>query len=304
MTSETLEKTFPVAGPARLDLSNIRGSVDLRRGDGPQIQVTAIKQAHTGDAAGTEIEWSQEADGSVTIATHFRDAPWSWLIGSYPCCVDYVVKVPRRCVLRVKGVSNTLCVDGLEGEFDFYSVSGDVTLRDLTGPVRIHTVSGKISAEGLTGALHLDTVSGDADFKKVNLPSVEAKTVSGRVDLQTAFGEGPYRFGSVSGDVRLRVPPESRCSLELHSVSGEIRTEFPLTRTSQVRGSQSAEVQGGGVPVSLNSISGVLQLDCEGELPGNAAARKTPSADERRAVLEQVERGEMTVEEALALLRA
>src|SRR5271157_111213 len=299
MTQETLEKTFQVNGPARLDLSNIRGSVDLRRGEELRIQVTAVKRAHTGDVEGTQVEWSQSADGTVTIATRFRDAPWSWLLGSHPCCVDYVVKAPRTCSLKVRGVSNTVFVEGFEGGFDVRSVSGDVSLRSLTGPVGIHTVSGEVSAEGLTGALHLDSVSGDAEFKKGNLPSVEVRTVSGRVDLQTAFGEGPYRFRSVSGDVHLRVPPDSRCSLELQSISGEIRTDFPLTRTSQTPGSQVAEVQGGGVPVSLNSISGVLRLECDGELPGPATAKETSSAKERRAVLEQIERGEMTIEEAL-----
>jgi hypothetical protein len=303
MTQETLEKTFQVSGPARLSLSNIRGSVDLQRGEDQQIQVTAVKLARTGDVDDTQVEWSQSADGTVSVATHFRDAPWSWLFGSHPCRVDYVVKAPRTCSLQVRGVSNTVFMQGFEGTFDVRSVSGQVTLRDLTGSIRIHTVSGEISAEELTGELHLDSVSADAEFKKVNLPSVDAKTVSGKVDLQTTFGAGPYRFRSVSGDVHLRVPPESCCSVELRSVSGEIQTEFPLTRTSITRGSQSAEVQGGGVPVSLDSISGVLQLDCDGELQGAASFKKTLSSQERRAVLEQVERGELTLEDALARLR-
>lgn len=304
MTQEILEKTFSVTGPARLDLSNIRGSVDLRCGEDMQIQVTAIKQAHSGDVDRTEIEWSQASDETVTIATHFRDAPWSWLWGSHPCRVDYVVKAPRTCSLKIRGVSNTVSVAGFEGEFAFHSVSGEIALRDLTGPLRMHTVSGAIFAEDLRGTLHLDTVSADAEFRRGSLPSVEVNTVSGRVELQTAFGEGPYHFRSVSGDVHLKVPPESRCSLELLSVSGEIRTEFPLTRTSQTRGCSSAEIRGGGVPVSLKSVSGGLQLDCDGKLPEPASARKTSSAEERRTVLEQIERGEMTIEEALTRLRA
>jgi len=302
MTPETLEETFQVTGPARLNLSNIRGSVDLRRGEDQHIHVTAVKQAHSGDVDGTEVEWSQAADGAVTIATHFRDAPWSWLLGSHPCCVDYVVKAPRTCSLKVKGVSSTISVEGFEGEFEFHSVSGEVSLHDLTGPVRIHTVSGAVSAEDLKGALHLETVSGDAELKSGNLPSVEASTVSGKVDLQTPLGQGSYRFRSVSGDVHLRVPPESRCSLELHTLSGEIRTDFPQRSAFRTHGSRVAEVRGGGVQISLNSISGDLRLDCDGELLADVSARGTPSAGERRAVLERVERGEITIEEALALL--
>ncbi|HTX91286.1 MAG TPA: DUF4097 family beta strand repeat-containing protein [Anaerolineales bacterium] len=276
--SETIEKTFTVTSPARLNLSNIRGSVEIKAGQDGQIHVTAVKHENSGDASRTEVELSQEADGTVKVATHFPDGGWSWLIGSFPCRVDYVVEVPHQCSLKTNAVSSDTFAAGFEGEFSFTTVSGELTLRDLTGPVNaktvsgalelanlagemhINTVSGQISGKQLNGKLHLDTVSGRVSCEESSLPSAEATTVSGDMSLQTALGSGPYRFNSVSGNVELKVPAESRCEAELHAISGSLSTKLPATSTTRQNGRQTLEVQGGGVKLYLNSVSGNLSL--------------------------------------------
>jgi hypothetical protein len=302
MTQETIERAFQVGSPAYLILSNVCGSVDIQPGEEGWIRVKAVKRVHTGEGEGTEIECSQQADGTVTVRTRFREA-WGWLIGLHPCGVDYTVEVPAACSLRLRGVSNTARVQGLEGDFDLASVSGEISLHALAGRVKIQTVSGSVFAEGFSGSLALRAVSADADFKQATVHAAEVNTVSGRLDMQTPFEAGPYCFRSVSGDVRLKVPPESHCLLELHSVSGGIRSDLPLSRTTQWHRSQEAEVQGGGVTVSLTSVSGNLALTRDGGSPQPAMPAHPSKASARLAVLGSLERGEMTVDEALVRLR-
>ena len=276
--SEIMEKNFTVTSPARLELSNIRGSVEIHPGEDDLIHIQVTKDANSGDAKRTEIELSQAADGTVKAATHFPEGAWSWLFGSFPCRVDYVVQAPRKCSLKINGVSNAALAEGFEGEFSFHSVSGEMTLRSLSGPVKVNTVSGKVELAELTGELNLTTVSGKVSAKRVqgplhlntvsgqvvmdesSLSSVDATTVSGRMEYQTAFGAGPYRFNSVSGDVELSVPSETRCSAELHAVSGKQFTKLPATSIAKRNGNQTAEIQGGGVKVHLHSVSGNLSL--------------------------------------------
>jgi len=192
--------------------------------------------------------------------------------------VDYVVQAPRKCFLKINGVSSTTLAEGIEGEFDFHSVSGEITLRNLSGPTKINTVSGKVDLADLTGDLrlttvsgrvsgrricgpvHLNTVSGQIALDESSLTSVDATTISGRMAYQTAFGTGPYRFNSVSGDVKLLVPPETHCSAELHAVSGKLFSKLPASSITRQNGNQTAEIQGGGVRVHLQSISGNLSL--------------------------------------------
>ena len=276
--SEIMEKTFKVASPARLDLSNIRGSVEIHPGEEDIIRIHITKDANSGDAKRTEIELSQANDGTVKVATRFPEGAWSWLFGSFPCRVDYVVQAPRKCFIKINSVSSEALAEGFEGEFSFHSISGEMTLRSLTGPVKVNTVSGEVELVELTGDLHLTTVSGKVSGKRIqgpvhlntvsgqvaldesSLTSVDATTVSGRMEYQTAFGTGPYRFNSVSGDVELLVPPETHCSAELQAISGKLFTKLPATSIARQNGNQTVEIQGGGVKVHLHSISGNLSL--------------------------------------------
>jgi DUF4097 and DUF4098 domain-containing protein YvlB len=276
--SEIIEKTFIVTSPAHLHLSNIRGSVEIRPGEDGIVHVTATKDANSGDANRTEIELGQDPDGTIKVATRFPEGAWSWLFGSFPCRVNYVVQAPRNCSLKVNTVSSEIIARGFEGEFSFHSVSGEMTLRELGGPVKVNTisgavelaeltgdlrmttVSGKVSGKRIRGAVQMNTVSGKISLEESSLPSVDATTVSGGMVYQTAFSEGPYRFNSVSGDVELLVPPETHCSAELHAISGKLFTKLPATSITRQNGNQTVEVQGGGVRVYLSSVSGNLSL--------------------------------------------
>jgi DUF4097 and DUF4098 domain-containing protein YvlB len=278
MSEDNFEQVFQVSQPARLDVSNIRGSTQIHSGAEGVITVKAVKHEDTGDSKNTEIEIAQEGDGTVKVKTRFPEIHWGWLTGSQPCKVDYVITAPRACTLKVNGVSNDTLVEGFDGDTSFNSVSGDMTLKTMNGNVRVNTVSGDLDLSGLTGELrlntvsgdirgksltgpvHLDTVSGDIEFDEANLPSVQATTVSGDLLFKTALGEGPYKFNSVSGEVELKIPAETHCSAELNSVSGSLSVNLPATSISRQRGRQAVEIQGGGVKVSLSSVSGDLAL--------------------------------------------
>jgi hypothetical protein len=276
--SETIEKTFSVSSPARLVVSNIRGHTEVRAGEEGVIRITAVKHTSSGDPKSTKIEITQEADGTIKAATRFPDAIWSWLTLSFPCRVDYLVVAPRACSLKLSGVSNDTSVQGFEGECSINSVSGEVEVKDLTGPLNVSTVSGEVNLENLAGAVKLhtvsggirdkhldgtldvDTVSGKVELTASNLASIQTKSVSGNMEIESPLGAGPYHFHSVSGEVRLKVPADTRCTTELHSISGRLDAALPQTSASRHNGTQVAEVQGGGVKVTMNSVSGGLSV--------------------------------------------
>jgi hypothetical protein len=278
MSEEKFEQVFQVSSPARLVVRNIRGSVEIRPGEEGTILVTAVKHVDSGDAKRTQVELTQDPDGTVKAVARFPEGSIDWLFGAQPCKVDFVIRTPRACNLTVNGVSNDAIISGLEGEFSLHSVSGDLTLRDLTGELTVKTVSGDVDLDQFTGTLKLttvsgdfngrkasgsmklDTVSGDVRMQESNLPAVEAGSVSGDLELQTPLEAGPYNFHSVSGEVRLTVPAGTSCSAELHSISGRISTNLPQSASSHHHGRDTVEVQGGGVRVYLKSVSGELSL--------------------------------------------
>ena len=97
-----------------------------------------------------------------------------------------------------------------------------------------------------------------------NFPTADATTVSGDLVLQTPLSEGPYYFSSVSGNVHMLVPADTRCNAELNSVSGSIRSSLPASSTRMGPGSKVTLIQGGGASVRLKSVSGGLSIEAEG----------------------------------------
>ncbi|MGE5123787.1 MAG: DUF4097 family beta strand repeat-containing protein [Acidobacteriaceae bacterium] len=318
MSDETIKNTFQVTAPARVSVSNIRGSIVVEPGDPGIVEVTAVKHGSF-DNGRYSVEMTQDSDGSVHIETHSNESLLGFL--SYPPKVEYALRVPQEVQLNTSSVSSTLQVSGLQGVFKFKAVSGDMQLADLSGPLKLSTVSGEISGTRLSGVLDLSTVSGKVRLQESSFPSAEASTVSGDLILQTSITDGPYKFGSVSGSVHMLVPPDTHCNAELNSVSGNIRSSLPATATRMGHGLKVTQILGGGAEVRLKSVSGNLSFELEG-VPATpvqtaSAASDTPAPPvppvppspspqaslSTAEILQRIERGELTVDEAIRLMK-
>jgi hypothetical protein len=328
MSDETIEKTFQVAAPARLSISNVRGSITIQPGEANVIEVKAAKHGNFDNDRNT-VEMTQDADGSVRVETRSNEALFGFL--SHPPKVDYIVRVPQGIHLDASCVSSSLVVSDLEGVFKLKTISGDITLAKLSGPIKVGAVSGDITGSQLSGLLDLNTVSGSVRLTESNFPSADGSTVSGDLLLQTPIADGPYHFSSVSGSVRMLVPADTRCNVELNSVSGSIRSSLPASATRMGHGLKVTQVQGGGTAVRLKSVSGGVSIETEGmpanpvSTTGNASEdfipsipsipsvppippiqttqSRTPDPLSTSEILQRIERGEMTVDEALKLMK-
>ncbi len=321
MSDETIEKTFQVGSPARLIISNIRGSVTITPGSEGVIEIKAVKHGNSINASDL-IDIRQDTDGTVRAETRSTETFFGLL--HYPPKVDYFVGVPQGIHLDAACISSSLNVSGLAGSFKLKTISGEMEVNSLTGPLKLNVVSGDISGSQLAGVLELGTVSGRVKLLQSNFSSAEASTVSGELILQTPVAAGPYLFSSVSGSVRMLVPPDTRCSAELNSVSGSIRSSLPATASSMGHGLKITQVGGGGTAVRLKSVSGSLSFEVEGMPATNVASTPvqsttsstttppsppTPPTPTSQApmstaeILEHIERGEMTVDEAIKLMK-
>ena len=318
MSDESIEKTFQVTDPARLSISNIRGSITISPGEAGVIEVKAIKHGNF-DSGRYGVDMTQASDGSVSVETRADDVLFGFL--SHPPKVEYSVRVPQGIHLDVSCVSSTLNVSGLEGVFKLKTVSGDTELANLSGPTRIKGVSGDISGSHLEGVLEVGMVSGRLRLLESTFPSADASTVSGDLILQTTLSDGPYNFSSVSGNVRLLVPADTHCNVELNSVSGRIRSSLPATTIRMGHGLKVTQIQSGGVPVRLKSVSGGVSIETEG-IPASAVPVTSPESAapslpvplsppftpapaplSTAEILQRIERGEMTVDEAIKLMK-
>jgi DUF4097 and DUF4098 domain-containing protein YvlB len=301
---EIMEQTFSCGDTPRLSVSNIRGSVYIKNGEDGEIKVTACKLAGTGDVDHTELQMSQSSDGSVNVTVRYPGGDWRWLLGWNPCEVQISVQAPRHTAMNINGVSNNIQVQGFSSPVKIKTVSGDISIRDLESALEIHSVSGDIEGQRISGTLDLDTVSGDLSLQDTVLDSINSKSVSGDISIQSSLQSGPYEFHSVSGDVRMELPPDTCCSAELKSISGEIQSPLPISGYAHHQGSQVVSLKSGGTKISMNSLSGDLYLGCSQGIPSTHSSSEEKIGNPKLAILEHLEQGEISVEEALNQLIA
>lgn len=300
MTVEHYEDTFEVGSPACLVVRNIRGSVTVVPGKEGVITVKAEKLL--GDCNTDDLEVQVYQEGKGTVYAEVSQPDRFTIFGTYrPCRVNFQIEAPPNTDLRIKTVSARVEANGFSGDVQIKTVSGSQALEDLTGTLDLDSVSGEIIGHKLNGEASISTVSGTMRLIEGNFPSLLAKTVSGKIEAQTALADGPYHFSSVSGSVKFVVPEDANCEVSASGVSGRFYTDLNV-RSSDI-GSRSwrVTVGDGGTGVRIKTVSGRMSLvssfDAKGIRPEGKGKRMTQA--ERTSVLTKLSEGGLSVEEAL-----
>jgi hypothetical protein len=255
---------WTVDAPTSLDLDEvtelrvrlIAGSVAvLATGGKPTLDVANVM--------GEPLSVTHE-DGALTI-TH-ENLTWDGLLKwlkPQRHSATVTITVPRTCPTQVGVVSATAVLSGLAGRASVKSVSGEITLDGVTGDVDANTVSGALEAQGTGGRLNFNTVSGDLTLADGWLERLHANTVSGDVTADIDLDPlGGMQVTTVSGEVTLRLPAEADAQVNLHSLAGDVRSEFTELRRSEAPASHSVSgnLGAGSGHVSVTAMSGRVML--------------------------------------------
>jgi hypothetical protein len=312
-----INKVFQVGANCSVQVSNIQGTTRIEGWDKAEVQVRAWKHSGGRDADEmTEVEIYQEGD-EVIVRTKVKPQEWlSWLGMKHPAAVDYLINAPYQCRVSTPMVSGATTVKGIHNGLKLKSVSGDSSVEDIAGEVLLDTVSGNVNGYQVSGDIKAKTVSGDINLRASELKTLRGNTVSGDLRIETSLADqGEYDLGSVSGDLRLDVPPQTRCTVTLSTVSGDLRANLPHDIIEKKRTSKRYNINGGGVLVTMHSVSGDGKISArEGQTASaepsvSSEAAAQPSADDdkplnRMQILKMIEAGELTVEDGLARLQA
>ena len=241
---------------SRLRVRLIAGSVAVLATDGrPSLVVARV----SGDPLDVTYE-----DGVLTI-TH-ENLTWEGLLKwlrPQRASAAVTVTVPRTCPVQVGVVSATAVLSGISARATVKAVSGEITLDGVTGDVDAHTVSGTLQAQGTSGRLNFSTVSGDLALADGWLERLDVNSVSGDVTADLDLDPmGGVHATTVSGEVTLRLPAESDAQVNLHSVSGGVRSEFAELRSTSAPASHtvSGSLGAGSGHLSVTTMSGRVML--------------------------------------------
>ena len=106
---------------------------------------------------------------------------------------------------------------------DARTVSGRVDVGTVVGDAHVKAANGRVTIAEVGGDLTVTSVSGRVDVERAG-GNVHATTVSGRIEVGMR-GAADVRAESVSGRVKVELPPGVRPSVSMKSVSGRCDNE-------------------------------------------------------------------------------
>jgi DUF4097 and DUF4098 domain-containing protein YvlB len=253
----------------QVEVNDVSGRITVSGWDKAEVAVigTAGENVDRVDVASSGARTTVRV---VLKNSHEEHWQWSGKSGD----ADLVVHVPRGSSLSTSLVSANLSVDGVQGNQEITTTSGDVhttaarelRVRTVSGDlqltagtdakmIEVNTVSGDVHLSGGGGDVSVSTVSGDGSISVGTVNRARIKTVSGDFAITAGLtADGRFEAESVSGDIHVHfaggVPP---AEFDLQSFSGDLTSCFgpkavnerfgPGSRLSYKEGAGTAKVR-------------------------------------------------------------
>jgi hypothetical protein len=228
---DTWTRSYTVAPGGRLEVVNINGTIEASAADGAQVEVRAERVAKASDDAAAQellkkIEIVESASAD-RVRIETKVPKMSWRRSGHQ--VRYWVKVPK----------------GLAVSFE--TVNGGVRIENLEGEIVASTTNGGIRGTGLRGAVKADTTNGGVEL--------DMEAVTGDITLETT-----------NGGIRLRLPENTKATLDASCTNGGISVDEPLpVETSEkTRRRLRGTMNGGGVRISAETTNGGIRFSAAG----------------------------------------
>jgi hypothetical protein len=172
---------FTGAGPYRLEIDNVFGSIQVAAHDARTVELTITKTllaktAERLDAARREVTLDIKEETSLVslyVDGPFRDCDrerrqrvgWRWQDPEYEVRYDFVLRVPRQVTLALRTVlRGDIRIEGTTGDFDISNVNGGIEMLDIAGTGKVTTVNKDLRVvfrTNPTGASSFKTINGD-----------------------------------------------------------------------------------------------------------------------------------------------
>lgn len=226
-----------LAGVTSIEISSVSDTITLTPGGD---KVTADLKGQCRSA--TDPVWlDMRKDGStIVVEVKYPNV-------SISCNTSLAVSIPEGYggSLSVKTVSGSIEAENLPYELQKVSlgtVSGGINFdaKSMTG-LKADAVSGNVSVTGIAGDATANSISGGIDLDFNTVAAVTA--------------------GTVSGSVNVKIPKDSSCQVEFHSISGSFHSDITGLDISSSGHSFTETAGNGGPLVKVNTTSGDFKLE-------------------------------------------
>jgi len=236
LASTPINETRPLDADGRVEISNLKGSIQVRTWDKPQVRITGslgrgVEKLEIGEGGGEleiEVRYPRRSSDRNSEPTDLVvDVPTLASLDIHGVAVEISVIGTAGHNLEIDSVSGDVTVAGAPRRADIESVSGDLKLTLNSADVEAQSVSGSVTLRGrLDGQVEAETVSGNiaVDSRGERLRRVSSTTVSGNATLQVGLADGgSVKAESVSGNIKVVAPKSLSATVAAESFSGHLR---------------------------------------------------------------------------------
>lgn len=231
----TFDWQGPVSKGRTLFLRDINGDIEVVSATGTTAAVHAVKTWQRSDPAAVQV-LAVPGDSGATICALWR--------GRTGDC----------------GANGHYTMHGLSTKSD---VRVQLTVKLPKGAaLDIVGANGSIKVTGAAAALHLVTVNGTIDAATAT-GGISAVTVNGNVHIATSAlpAGSEVKVVTVNGSITAELPAKLDADVTARAVSGSVQSEFPMTVQSGALGRHlEGRVGLGGIPISLTTVNGAIEL--------------------------------------------
>jgi DUF4097 and DUF4098 domain-containing protein YvlB len=263
-----------------VEISDIAGSIELVGWSRPEVEVTGAA-----DDLGERVTIDGDGDKTsiyVRPSGHHSSED-----------LKLTIHVPEKSEVKVTLVSADLKVQGLQGDVNLRTVSGnisgevggDLSVNTATGFIRLtargakstelRTINGDVELKGGSGEVEIHTVSGNAKVDLATLTRARFHTISGNLTAHLSLAPDAELDGeSVSGNMHIDFPAAPSADFDVQSFSGTIDNCFgPKTEKAHYGPGERLEFKSGQgqARVRIETKSGDVHL-CTGALRPAASA--------------------------------
>ena len=273
------DRTLQVSGAVNLDVVTGSGDITVKVGSSNQVVIHGTVHSNNwvfGDNGALEKVQSnppiEQSGNSIRIGYNLPDDVKRHV------SIDYEIALPADTTLQAHSGSGNVSVEGVRSAVDAQTGSGDIKVKDLGSKLHAQTGSGNIRAETVAAPFWAQTGSGDIEANLTGSGDVDVHTGSGTIRVRGIKGgvrartgsgnvetdgtvNGPWEVHSGSGNITLAVGSGSGFNLDLHTSSGSIHTDLPITVQGSLGKNQlKGTVKGGGPEVEVSTGSGDVEL--------------------------------------------
>ncbi len=180
--------------------------------------------------------------------------------------------------VEINTTSGQVSLNDLEGlvrviangcDIDFYSLIGDLEIRNSSGIVKGEYLTGDLIVNQVRGDITLNHIEGDIRGKSKtgkfkiwqDFGSVDLSTESGDIEIRTELNSSKqYFIETISGSIRFLIPEASGGKIKMEAGSGNIDAQIPISIDSFTRTRISGSFGSEGPKVSLITVSGAITL--------------------------------------------